>query len=555
MVPKAEDLNKPESNPPSLDSKETGPKSADPKPVPQQSVDTAKTPSPSGQATPETAPESLTNSETAALATQSKDHPAIPNDAPIDYSSIQTTTQDINPDGYGVVVTDTGMTLGSVEVSTFRFSDEVAPTAESTKSKESTPSIDNPTSEVPKELDSERLENRDKGSGAIDSVADEFNLERSADEVLDTLPNRPPAETTIEPATANIKPATPKQAFQKPEQHSEDLAANPSIQPQRPAKETPRVLPPKKKPNRSHAAKQNNAAADETKNTDHITDSENKSAPKTKDNLHSDEAVPAGVATTEANELADQTEKAFQPRDQENLLPVTFSNDHKWFQEMIAFTKSSELMLRYLVVALLTGLGLSFVVGDWTFVAAIGYLVAIPGLFVLAVTGADITKQTISGCRMVEKWTSWNIKQILNQSLLVILSFVFAVIPGVVISIPLILSTSSYIPTSILGGLSCLLLFPMLVLSMIENKSNAQPFSATIFGSLKTQTKNWWNFFGISLLSAFLVAVFSFFTTFGGGFLVCFLATLGISMIALVYFRMLGLHYRGLILPSSQVRK
>ena len=551
MVPKAEDLSKPESNPPSLDPKETGPKSVDPQPVSQQPVDTAKTSSPPSEATPE----SLTNSETAGLLTQSKDHPANPEDAPIDYSSIQTTTQDINPDGYGVVVTDTGMTLGSVEVSTFRFSDEVAPTAESTKSKESTPSIDNPTSEVSNEHDAERLENRDKSSGAIDSVVDDSNLEGSADEVLDTMPNKPSAEKNTEPATANLKPATPKQAFKKTGQHSEDPAADVSVQPQSPLKETPKVPPPKKTLNRSHAAKPKNAAADETENTDHLTDSEKNSAPKPKDNLHSDEAAPAGVATTAANELAGQTEKPFQPRDQENLLPVTFSNEQNWFQEMIAFTKSSELMLRYLVVALLTGLGLSFVVGNWTFVAAIGYLVAVPGLLVLAVTGADITKQTISGCRMVEQWTSWNIKQILNQSLLVMLSFVFAVIPGVVLSIPLILSTSSYILTSILGGLSCLLLFPMLVLSMIENKSNAQPFSATIFGSLKLRAKNWWNFFGISLLSAFLVVVFSFFTTFGGGFLVCFLATLGISMIALVYFRMLGLHYRGLFLPGSEFRK
>lgn len=552
MVPKAEDLNKPESNLLSLDPKDPDPKSGDPKPVSHQPIDTAEKPSPSGKATSETTPESLTSSDNLSSAVQPKDHPATPEGIPIDYSSIQTTTQDINPDGYGVVVTDTGMTLGSVEVSTFRFSDEAAPTTEPTnlteptKPNEQSPSIEHPSTPASTERSAEPLESHDTNSHANEFGADDSNTKETADEVLDGLPVTQSAETAIEPATTNPKSPRGKQASEKLGAHSTNRPTSQSVQSRQQPKATQKSSSPKKTANRSQVAK--NAEA-----TGQVTGPENTSTTKRNKNRQSDQTVTADAAKTSANELKNQAQETPQAPNPENLLPVTFSNENKWFQEMMAFTKSSELMLRYLVVALLTGLGLSFVVGDWTFIAAIGYVVAIPGLFVLAVTGADITKQTISGCRMVEQWTSWNIKQILNQSLLVILSFVFAVIPGAVLSIPFILSTSSYVLTSILGALSFLLLFPIFVLSMIENKSNAQPFSAAIFGSLKNQTKNWWNFFGVSLLSAFLVLIFSFFITFGGGFLVCFFATLGTSMIAFVYFRMLGLHYRTLFPRSPEI--
>ena len=513
MVPKAEDLSKPE------------PKVATP--VVNDSADASQ----QALGNSETETSSSKNPGNQNPATPSTNVPDAPSNQPSDYSSIQTSTQDINLDGYGVVVTDTGVTLGSVEVNTFRFSDDVASNTEpdshsdtepdqkaspaetavpSDTSKESTKPATTPqTPESPETTSDENYLDAKKDPRVVP------NLNEKAKEAPEVFPVVESAEKSFVHQTKKTS-TQEERATRKPKQQSKNSPARPS-----------KVSPKLKTPSNEATGKNVKSQAE---------------TPNPKDAL-----VAEGPII--------QSEQTLGIPAPDNLLPTTFTTENKWFLEMIAFTKSSELMLRFLVVALLTGLGLSFVVGDWTFIAAIGYVVALPGLFVLAVTGADITKQTILGFRNIEQWTSWDIRQILNQSLLVIISFSFAIIPGALLSIPFILSTSSYILTAVLAALSFLILFPMLMLSMIENGSNAQPFSATIFNSIKTKTKNWWNFFGVSLLSAFLVVVFSFFVTFGGGFLVCFFATLGISMLAFVYFRILGFHYRTLFPQSPAPKK
>lgn len=428
---------------------------------------------------------------------------------------IQTTTHEVTTENYGVVVTDTNFNVGSVEVNTFHIEDQLpAPQSD---------------------------------------VADPSSAESNSGEVTDGK---------NESAPGVVVPSGPEKEIQDGEiQDGEideiagaEVPVNNSIAPQEKtdvAEGTDTSSEPEYKLASEPIDSKADVAVADIKET--APDRDRSASVSDSDIAESKE--PATLAPdSREQKKAVAKQLSFDPGkvNPENRLKLHYANENAWFADAMFFIWSAEFVLRWLVIGLLTGLGLSLIVGAFSAVSFLGYLVALPGLILLAVAGADIMCETLSGCKRIEKWTSWEVEKILSQSLVVVLSFAFAVIPGILISLPFILSIENYVLTSVLASISFLLLFPAFAMSILDNQAISQPFSARVFGSIRNKWMEWLRFWGLSLVCLLFVLGFGFFSMFGGGFLFCLVETLGIGFVALSYFRFIGFQFRKLFFADEK---
>ncbi|MEE2642132.1 MAG: hypothetical protein VX768_16000 [Planctomycetota bacterium] len=446
-------------------------------------------------------------------------------------------SQDVSADSFGVVVTDTSYSVGRVEVNTIRISDHVPSHSSDGKTAddggEQTPGPSPGSNENPMPLTDSQLSTASRQENT------------PGEEGADTAVPRDSQRTPVDDATGE------QTTGQQTTGHSAEL--------DQPSGSSHR--------RESSVSKGDDSANDDSANNE--KSSANGVEPEDGRNGNA-ELLDADLAVDGRPWSSDQTKNPSSPPSQPdadqseaatprevrsapkevpvgNRLKLTHDNENKWLVEVLFFTRCSEFVLRCLLAALFTGLGLTFLLGTSTVAFYFGFLVLLPGLLVLAVAGADITTETIAGCRKMEQWTSWELDKILSQSLVVVLPFLFATIPGILLSIPFILAVGNYLVTMGLATLSCLFLFPLLLHSTIRNQSIGQPFSGKVFASVRSSLREWWSFWGISLVCGFFVIGFGFFVLMGGGFLACLIAAGGSVFVLLCYFRLVGLQYRRLL--------
>jgi hypothetical protein len=168
--------------------------------------------------------------------------------------------------------------------------------------------------------------------------------------------------------------------------------------------------------------------------------------------------------------------------------------------------------------------------------AAAGFIFA----FLASVVGLVIVRDTAIGLEKVHEWPGLNFLDWTGEAFFVINSLFLSILPGVLLA-----HLAGYVAETaagvvlVLGGLAAIVLFPLLLLSMVEAASILSPVSRRVWRSVRTLRREWTRFFGVS--AALLVGGGA---AFGLMILSCLLLDLfcAVAMVGmmLIYFRLLG---------------
>jgi hypothetical protein len=139
---------------------------------------------------------------------------------------------------------------------------------------------------------------------------------------------------------------------------------------------------------------------------------------------------------------------------------------------------------------------------------AVGGISAAAWICVASACGLTVLRDTSYGFRLIDKWPGAMAIDSVGESVYVFVTLAVAVLPGLVVT-PLcdLLGCPKMVPT----GISVGLLFPLLLLSMLENNSPMQPFAQSVWQSVAAAWRAWGIFYAITvpamLLTRLLVMV------------------------------------------------